>query len=593
MCGIIGYAGTRDAGPILLSGLKALEYRGYDSAGVASVCGNGIQVRKDAGRVDDIEGRLFFSQLPGNAGIGHTRWATHGSASKENSHPHVSCEGKIAVVHNGIIENFDELKLRLMDAGHHFVSQTDTEVIPHLIEEEYHKGVSAEEAVRSACSQLKGEFAILVLFLDHPDKIIAVRKDSPLVLGLADHGVFVASDSTPFLPHTRKAVFINDGEMVVVNAGGYGFFDLQTGKPVLKTPSEIGWTAEQAQKSGFSHFMLKEIFEQSAAMRNALSQDSVRLQAFADELKNTQKIIIATCGTSRHAALVGKHVFNRLAGKQVEVLIASEFSYFAEKVSPDTLILAISQSGETADVLDGVKKAKKNGCRIFSIVNVVGSTLDRLSELSLHLNCGPEIGVAATKSFVNQLTLFYLLAFAMTGKAKEGAKQLNALSYEIEQLIADSNGRMRNLALKIKNRQHAFFIGRGVNFPIALEGALKLKEISYIHAEGMPAGEMKHGTIALIEEGTPVFALNPTDYTYYDTFGNSLETKARGAFLIGVGNKNNSAYAEFVALPEAKNDLFYPFLETIPLQLLAYHAAVELGLDPDKPRNLAKSVTVK
>lgn len=593
MCGIIGYAGTRDAGPILLSGLKALEYRGYDSAGVASVCGNCIQVRKDVGRIDGLEAKLLFSQLPGKAGIGHTRWATHGCVSKENSHPHVSCEGKIAVAHNGIIENFEELKFRLMDAGHTFVSETDTEVIPHLIEAEYHKGVSSEEAVRSAVSQLKGAFAILVLFLDHPDKIIAVRKDSPLVLGLADHGIFVASDSTPFLPHTRKAVFVNDGEMVVVNAGGYAFFDLQTGKPVLKTPSEIGWTAEQAQKNGFPHFMLKEIFEQPVAMRNALSQDLERVQAFADELKNARKIIVTTCGTSRHAALVGKHVFDRTTGKQIEVLIASEFSYFAENVSADTLILAISQSGETADVLDGVKKAKKNGCRVFSIVNVAGSTLDRLSELSLHLNCGPEIGVAATKSFANQLTLFYLLAFAMNGKAKEGAKQLAALSYELEHLIAGSNGRMRELALKIKGKQHAFFIGRGVNFPIALEGSLKLKEISYIHAEGMPAGEMKHGTIALIENGTPMIALNPTDYTYYDTFSNALETKARGAFLIGVGNKNNSAYDEFIALPEASNELFYPLLETIPLQLLAYHTAVEKGLDPDKPRNLAKSVTVK
>jgi len=593
MCGIIGYSGTREAGPILLSGLKALEYRGYDSAGVASVCGNRIQVRKEVGKIDEIESRLFFSHLPGKAGVGHTRWATHGGVTKENAHPHVSCEGKIAVVHNGIIENFEELRSRLMNDGHSFASETDTEVIPHLIEEAYCKGVSAEEAVRRAVLQLKGSFAVLVLFLDHPDKIIAARKDSPLVLGLAEHGLFIASDSTPFLPHTRKAIFINDGELVVINSGGYGFFDLQTGKPVIKSPSELGWTAEQAQKNGFPHFMLKEIFEQPSAMRNCLSQDLTRVGEFANELKNAQKILVTACGTSRHAALVGKHVFDRMAGKQMEVVIASEFSYFAENVSPDTLVLALSQSGETADVLDGVRKAKKNNCRILSIVNVVGSTLDRLSDLSLHLNCGPEIGVAATKSFSNQLTLFYLLAFAMAGRVREGASQLNALSYAAEQLAVDSNGRMRVLALKLKDKQHAFFIGRGVNFPIALEGALKLKEISYIHAEGMPAGELKHGTIALIEKGTPVIALNPKDYTYYDTFGNALETKARGAFLIGMGNKNNSAYDEFIALPEPNNELFYPLFETIPLQLLAYHAAVTRGLDPDKPRNLAKSVTVK
>ncbi|PIO05940.1 glutamine--fructose-6-phosphate transaminase (isomerizing) [Candidatus Micrarchaeota archaeon CG08_land_8_20_14_0_20_59_11] len=591
MCGIIGYIGVKSAGPILLDGLRKLEYRGYDSVGMATFEGSGITLKKDAGRIDDVAKRERLGDMQGNAGIGHTRWATHGGVTKENAHPHASCDGQIVVVHNGIIENYSELRAALAERGHFFRSQTDTEVVPHLLEEELRRGNGIEQAVRNVVKQLHGSFALLVLCSREPDKIVAARRESPLIIGLSDHGTFAASDATPFLGQTKHVAYLNDNEMAVLTRGGAAYFDFN-GNPVRKEVAEITWKAEQATKGGHDYFMIKEILEEPSAMRNALLQDRKAFTEFAHEIASAKKAMVIACGTARHSAIIGKHLLDRVAGKQVEVMIASEFAYFADNLTPDTLVVCVSQSGETADVLDGVRKAKAKGCRVLSIVNVVGSTLSRLSDRAVYLNCGPEVCVAATKSFINQVTVFYLLAYAMRGAFDEGVTELTKVSELLLKAFELNDARAKAIAERFVKNGNAYYIGRGVNFAMALEGALKMKEISYVHAEGMPAGELKHGTLALIENGTPVFLLNPTDYTYYDTLSNGLETKARGAVLIGVGNKNNTAYDEFIELPEVP-EIFYPLLEAVPLQLVAYYAAVARGRDPDRPRNLAKSVTVK
>ncbi|MCX6767342.1 MAG: glutamine--fructose-6-phosphate transaminase (isomerizing) [Candidatus Micrarchaeota archaeon] len=592
MCGIIGYIGRREAGPLVLQGLKLLEYRGYDSAGSATVSGGKLFVRKDVGKIDDINGKVRLDGMPGLVGIGHTRWATTGAVTKENSHPHTDCGNAIAVVHNGIIENYQELRAALEVRGHQFRSQTDTEVIPHLVEDEMKKGHGFAEAVWAALRALTGSYAILAVSVKEPDKIVAARRESPLVIGLAGDGVFAASDAVPLLEHTKKAVFLDEGEGAVLSAGGVEFFEIGSGKKITKPVSEIRWTREAAAKGGYSHFMLKEIMEEPQALKAAIAQDDKALTDFAKGVLGAKKVIISACGTSRHAALVGRYAIDRLAGKYCDVMIASEYSYFAGDADKDTLLIAVSQSGETADILDGVRKAKAKGAKVFSIVNVVGSTLDRLSDNRLYLNCGPEIAVASTKAFAAQLAVFYLVAFAMAGKLEEGRKKLAKLPGIVEEALKRNEGRVKALAEKIKGRDHAYYIARGINFAIALEGALKMKEVSYIHAEGMPAGELKHGTLALIESGTPVIAINPSDHTRAETLSNALETKARGAFLVGVSDENNEAYDEWIELPRVE-PLFYPLVSVIPLQLLAYHAAVARGLDPDKPRNLAKSVTVK
>jgi len=592
MCGIIGYVGKRPAGPIVVEGLKKLEYRGYDSAGVASVKDGKLFVRKDVGKIAEINQKMRLDGVPGETAIGHTRWATTGAVTKENAHPHADCNNEIAVVHNGIIENYQELRKGLEARGHGFRSQTDTEVIAHLLEEEVARGASLEKALVAAAVSLHGSYAILAVSTREPGKIVAVRFESPLVIGLAEDGTFASSDTLPFLEYTRKAVFLGEGEGAVLTGKGAEFFDVKTGRKLAKQPAEVKWMWDGAAKGGYPHFMLKEIMEQPEAVRTAVAQDDSAVQAFAKGLLDAKKVIFSACGTSRYAALVGRYAIEKLADKYCDVMISSEYSYFAGNADKDTLVVAISQSGETADVLDGVRKAKSKGARIFSIVNVVGSTLDRLSDERLYLNCGPEIGVAATKSFSAQLAVLYLVAFAMAGRASEGKKAILKLSGAVGEAIKRNDRKARELAKFLKGRENAYYLARGINFAIALEGALKMKEISYIHAEGMPAGELKHGTLALIEKGTPVVIINPTDYTHGETLSNGLETKARGAFLIGVSDENNEAYDEWVEVPKVE-ELFYPLACVVPLQLLAYHSAVERGKDPDKPRNLAKSVTVK
>ncbi len=593
MCGIMGYLGFRPAGKILYSGLKALEYRGYDSAGVAVADeGRPLKVLKDTGKVDEINSHLKFDLLTGSVGISQTRWATHGGVTAANAHPHLSCGGSVAVVHNGIIENYQELRENLRKKGHVFASQTDSEVIPHLIEDGLKSGLSLEKAVLSTCLLLKGSFAFLAICKDNPRELVAARNESPLIVGVGDNEFFIASDCIPFLDFTKKAVFLNDGEVAVLKAEKdleMSFFDFKTGRQLVKEISEVKWSASQAQKGEFEHFMLKEIMEEPYVFKQSAFQDEHILKDFAKDALAAKEVFVVASGTSFHASLIGRSWFKKLSGKDLKVVLASEFSLDAEGLSKDSLVIAVSQSGETADVLDCVRKAKEKGARLFSIVNVVGSTLDRMSEKTLYLNCGPEVGVAATKSFLNQLGVFCLLAFATKGEKVDFA-QLGVL---IEQSIEWNKEKVKELAKEFKFRDHVYFLGRGSNYAIALEGALKLKEISYIHAEGMASGELKHGTLALIEKGTPIVLLNPSDETHTDSLNNGIEAKARGAKLIALSSEDNENYDVLLKIPKAENPLFYPIIEAVPLQLLAYYAAVERGKNPDKPRNLAKSVTVR
>jgi len=590
MCGIIGIVGKGRATPLLLKGLESLEYRGYDSAGVATIADGKLRYGKDTGKLDEVRQKHRLDKLAGSMGIGHVRWATHGGVTAANAHPHLDCKGEIAVVHNGIIENYEALRAQL-EPKHVFVSQTDTEVIPHLIEEYMEAGASLEQAVLQAIGQLKGSYALLAISVKEPGKMVATRKDSPLVVGVDGDRKFVASDALAFLEQTNRVAFLEDGETVVL-AGDITFLDSQ-GKQIEKEFTQIDWKWDRATKQGHDFFMMKEITEAPEAMRCALMQDKNLILEMAMDILRAKQVVITACGTSRYAALVGRYLFSKLAGKFCDVIMASEFHYFSDSVDKNTLVIAVSQSGETADVVEGVKKAKANGATIFSLVNMVGSSIARMSDRVVYLNCGPEIGVAATKSFMSQLAILYLLAFTMANRLEEGVEKLrDDLCPKIEEILSRNGVRLRELAERTKDKNDFYYIARGINFAIAAEGALKLKEISYIHAEGMPAGELKHGTLALIEEGTPVVVICPKDYTFEETLANAAETKARGAFIIGVSEERHPLFDEWIEI-DSVEEIFYPLVTIVPLQLLAYHLAVARGKDPDRPRNLAKSVTVK
>lgn len=590
MCGIIGFVGNEPAAPIVLRGLYKLEYRGYDSAGMASIKDGKLHLKKDAGKIEEVNQRHKLEQLPGNIAIGHTRWATHGGVSQKNAHPHIDCAKQIAVVHNGIIENYQELRQMLKGKGHIFTSETDTEVIPHLIEDYLKEGSTLEKAVLMATQRLKGSYAFVVISTREPEKMVATRKDNPLVIGIGDKGSFATSDILSF-PDYNKVIFPEDNEIAILDSKGMVFLN-STGKEIKKEMTTLNLEEQTSDKGNYKYFMLKEIMEEPQAIRTAIMQDKGQFTQLAMDILRARQVVITACGTSRYAALVGRYLFSEVAKKFCDVVMASEFQYFSESIDKNTLVIAVSQSGETADVTEGVKRARANGAKVISIINRFGSILSRMSDDVIYLNCGPEIAVAATKSLLSQLAIFYLLSFTMVNQFDEAVNKLKNVSQELAKTLSLNGTKLAKLAERFKDKKDFYYIARGINFPIASEAALKLKEISYIHAEGLPAGELKHGTLALIEEGTPVVAICPNDYTFHETLSNVMEAKARGAFIIGVSDKEDEVYDFWIKLPPV-NDLFYPLVSIAPLHLLAYHLAVKRGKDPDKPRNLAKSVTVK
>lgn len=609
MCGIIGYIGEREAPQLLLEGLKRLEYRGYDSAGIAVIDGGRAAIKRNVGKLTQLESSLNKNPLRGKVGIGHTRWATHGKPSETNAHPHKA--GSIVVVHNGIIENYLNLKRILEKKGHTFKSETDTEIIAHLIQSYLFKGNSFEQAVRNALKRIKGSYAIGVICEEEPKKLIAARNESPLVIGLGEQEWFIASDIPAFLPHTRKVIFPDDQEMAVLSEKGVKISSL-SGAKVSKKVTTIDWSPSMAEKGGFKHFMQKEIFEQSRAIidtfrgRIAEEKGNIFLEdcnLTSKEIKQIEKIFIIACGTSWHAATVGKFMIEDLCRIPVEVDLGSEFRYRDPLLNKKTLLLLISQSGETADTLAALREGKKKKARIISICNVVGSSMVRDSQGVVYTHAGPEIGVASTKAFTTQLVVLYLLSLYLgkltrrlsTDKEKCMIKDLVKLPRQIEKIL-EKDSSIRNIAHHYMNYRDFLYLGRGINYPIALEGALKLKEISYIHAEGYPAGEMKHGPIALIDEQMPVVVLVSKGVTFDKIISNVEEVKARGGKILAVTPKMSkeieSKADTVIKIPENNNYLM-PILFTVPLQLLAYHIAELKGTDVDQPRNLAKSVTVE
>jgi len=590
MCGVVGFTGTRDAAPVLLDALSRLEYRGYDSAGLATINNGCLYIRKGIGKLEEVESICDLSRLNGSTGIGHVRWATHGVVSIENAHPHRDCSGQIAVAHNGIIENHEEIRNRL-EAGHRFLSETDTEVIAHLIEEQQKNGEPLEVAVRKAVDELRGSYALLVTSVFEPGKVVACRNGSPLVVGLGRGENFIASDFQAFLNQTREVIFIEDGESVVINRGKVQLYN-ELGSRITRARVTLDHDFHSSSKEGYEFYMLKEVFEQPRAIMTAMQQDSRALYGAASMIKRSKSVVFTACGTSRYASLIGRYLFSRVSQKFSDVVIASEFGYFSEAINQNTLVIAVSQSGETADVIEGVKQARAKGAKVLSIINTVGSSLGRMSDRTLYLNCGPEIGVPATKSFIAQLVIFYLLSFAVAGRLDEVKQNLSRISGMIDTNLMLNNLSVPGLARELKNHDKFYYVARGINFAIAGEAALKLKEVAYVHAEGMPAGELKHGTLALIEQGTPVVAICPDDCTRDHILSNVSEVKARGARVIGVSDKNSNLFDTFIEVPRV-DEAYYPLVSIVPLQLLAFHSAIVRGLDPDKPRNLAKSVTVK
>jgi glucosamine--fructose-6-phosphate aminotransferase (isomerizing) len=590
MCGIIGFTGNEQAAPIVLRQLRTLEYRGYDSAGMASAVNSTLHLMKDIGRIDDIDKRHNFCNLPGNMAIAHTRWATHGGVSRENAHPHMDCTGKIAIVHNGIVENYLELRKFLKERGHIFTSETDTEVIPHLIEEYLKEGGTLEKATRLACQKLKGSYALIAISVHAPGKMVAIKKDNPLVIGLGKRGSFVTSDIIS-LQDCDRVAFLDDGELAIIDSQGVDFCDIE-GKQIQKNISALDIKNIAYDKDQYEHFMLKEIMEEPQSIRATILQDEQLFTRLAMDILRARQVVITACGSSRYAALVGRYLFSNVAKKFCDVVMASEFEYFSQSVDKNTLVIAVSQSGETADVVEGVKRAKANGAQIISIINRFGSVLSRMSDDVIYLGCGPEIAVAATKSLISQLAVFYLLSYAMRNEFDKAVKALGSVSTDLEKMLNGNGTKLHELAEMFKDASDFYYIARGMNFPMASEAALKLKEISYIHAEGLPAGELKHGTLALIEEGTPVVVICPSDDTFHETLSNGMEAKSRGAFIIGVSDSNDELFDFWIKIPQVDNSL-NPLVSIAPLHLLAYYLALERGKDPDKPRNLAKSVTVK
>jgi glucosamine--fructose-6-phosphate aminotransferase (isomerizing) len=619
MCGIVGYVGNKQVVPVILDGLRKLEYRGYDSAGIAVVDeGQQLDIRRAEGKLRNLEEAIRLKPLDGTYGIGHTRWATHGRPTEENAHPHRDCTGRVVVVHNGIIENYIQLKDRLRKSDHVFVTETDTEIVAHLVEEYLKEEDSFEQAVGRAVRDLRGIFALSIISTDEPDTIIAVRQGPPVVIGLGDGEYFVASDVPPILQHTRDVFFLGDGELAVLTKDSVRVtnFDGDVVEPHIQ---RITWDPIMAEKGGFKHFMLKEIYEQPRAVRDTV-QGRVSLdtgRVYMDEMditpaefKSFDRVLVAACGTSWHAGLAGKYMIEQLARVPVEVDYASEFRYRDPVMTERTLLVVISQSGETADTIAALREAKERGSKVLAICNVQGSMITRESDGTILTHAGPEIGVASTKAFTSQMIALYLFAMYLgqlrgtltDEESKRHAQQLAELPVKIEHLLSESDN-LEELAREFHRATDFLYLGRGINFTVALEGALKLKEISYIHAEGYPAGEMKHGPNALIDERLPVVVVNPreegdhaSELRYEKTHSNIVEVKAREGVVISVlteGDEMSSKVSDHVIEIPESSDLLSPILAIIPLQLLAYHIAVRRGCDVDQPRNLAKSVTVE
>lgn len=586
MCGIIGYIGSKKASTILLKGLKNLEYRGYDSAGIATNHATGhIEVRKSVGKIEEIARRLNFESFEGNIGIAHTRWATHGAVTDENAHPHTDCEGKIAIVHNGIIENYRELREQLISKGHRFTSDTDSEVIAHLIEENLQYGF--EDACVKAFDSLEGSYAVLALKEDE-DKIVGARKDSPLVLGIAEHGVFLASDIPSFLEWTNKVVYLNNYDFIIAERGGVKVYN--DGKEVSRHIDTVEWNVEEAKKGEFKHFMMKEMSEQAETIMRALQQDKNTVWDIVDEIKNAFGVFFVGCGSSYHACLAGSYLFSKVAKVHVNAVLASEFENYEHFLTDRTLVFAVSQSGETADILLAVRAAKRKESRVIGITNVVGSSLTMEGHALIMMNSGPEICVLSTKTYTSQVVLMTMLAYAVAGKYEDGLEKIGGLYLEVYNLTSRTmRDSLTTLAEILCDKWDIYLIGRGLQYTTALEAALKIKEVSYLHAEAFAGGELKHGPLALIEEGTPCIVFVSSE-NRSKILSNAEEVKSRGGYIIGVSSEQDDLFDFWIKVPEAEE--LNPIVQIIPMQVLAYELAVLRGLDPDKPRNLAKSVTV-
>ncbi|MFQ5705588.1 MAG: glutamine--fructose-6-phosphate transaminase (isomerizing) [Gemmatimonadales bacterium] len=608
MCGIVGYVGSREAAPILLEGLRRLEYRGYDSAGVAIQNGQGLKVRKLAGRVQGLSDSLAEVELKGSGGIAHTRWATHGAPTRLNAHPHTDCSGEIVLVHNGIIENADTLRKQLSQDGHTFTTETDTEVLAHLIEAS--SGATLEDRVIAALEFVEGAYGMAVMWEDEPGKIVVARQGSPVLLGVGDGEYFVASDAAALLEYTRSVVYLDDGDIAILTSDGYRVVDRKS-RDLDRSVADIDWDMGAIELGGYPHYMLKEICEQPESVRSTLrgrlvfEQGTTRLNGLnlpPQECEQIRRIVILACGTSWHAAQVGRHCIEELTAIPVDVEYASEYRYRPQLAIPGTLTIAISQSGETADTLEAMRAARATGSKIIGIVNAVGSTIARESDGGIYLHAGPEIGVASTKAFTSQIVALLLFAIHLGRQRGLSLPQGRELVYEMAHLpelvdqVLELDPLTESLAREYADATNFLYLGRGVNFPVALEGALKLKEISYIHAEGYPAAEMKHGPIALIDQHMPVVFVAPKDHVYQKVLSNMEEVKARGGRIIVLateGNGDLSALTDHQLRVPKTLPLLSPIVTSIPLQLLAYHIAVLRGCDVDKPRNLAKSVTVE
>src|SRR3954469_1455569 len=608
MCGIVGYIGEKQAATLLVDGLKRLEYRGYDSAGVSLMNGKGVETRKAKGKIAMLEKAINGEPVHGNVGIAHTRWATHGPPSECNAHPHHDCTGTISVVHNGIIENYGPLRAMLKKTGHTFVSDTDTEVLAHLIEAAFDGNL--EDAVVDALALVEGTYGIAVLSADDPDKIVAARKGSPLLIGIGEGENYIASDVAAILAHTRQVVYLDDGEMAIVKRDSYQVCDLDQ-QTIKKRVNRIEWDLDQIEKGGFDHFMLKEIMEQPQTIENTMRGRLVTEEGFSklgglnltmDELQGLDQIVLTACGTSWHSALIGKLMIEEHARIRCEVEYASEFRYRNPIVSDRTLCIVISQSGETADTLAAMREAKRRGAKTLGLVNQVGSTIAREEDGGIYLHAGPEIGVASTKAFTSQVIALALLTLKLgrlrnmsVVQGREIAQAMEALPEQIQSIL-DRAKEVEKIASAFTDATNFLYLGRGYNFPVALEGALKLKEISYIHAEGYPAAEMKHGPIALIDENMPVVFIAPHDSVFDKVVSNIQEVKARGGKVICITSREEPQLKPLIdfefRIPETV-EMLYPILTVIPLQLLAYYVAVKRGLNVDQPRNLAKSVTVE